>query len=172
MTVGDVTGKVTKIRTRATTIRRWDQRELIVPNREFITGQLVNWTLSDSILRQDFSVGIAYGSDTAKAERLLHEVASANPLVLADPKPIVIFKRFGDNSLEFELRVYISGMDHYFSVWHAINCAIDQAFRKADIEIAFPQRDLHVRSMSPGVFMEMERFQRDGTPRVEGSKGD
>jgi potassium efflux system protein len=103
--------------------------------------------LSDNVLRREFIVGIAYGSDIAKAEKILYEVARANPLVLADPAPVVIFKSFGDNSLEFELRVYIAGIDNYVPVWHGINCTIDSEFRKAGIEIAFPQRDLHIRSI-------------------------
>ena len=160
VTIGEVTGKVTKIRIRATTILRWDQRELIVPNKEFITGHLINWTLSDNVLRREFLVGIAYGSDTAKAERILYEVARANPLVLEDPKPMVIFKAFGDNSLEFELRVYITGIDNYVPVWHSINCAIDQEFRKAGIEIAFPQRDIHIRSVDKSIPIDNKRTQQ------------
>jgi potassium efflux system protein len=160
VTIGEVTGKVTKIRIRATTIRRWDQRELIVPNKEFITGHLINWTLSDNVLRREFLVGIAYGSDTAKAERILYEVAKANPLVLKDPEPMVIFKAFGDNSLEFELRVYISGIDNYVPVWHSINCAIDQEFRKAGIEIAFPQRDIHIRSVKNSIPIDNKIIQQ------------
>jgi potassium efflux system protein len=155
VTIGEVTGTVSKIRIRATTIRRWDQRELIVPNKEFITGHLINWTLSDNVLRHEFSVGIAYGSDIAKAEKTLYEVADNNPMVLKDPKPMVIFRSFGDNSLNFDLRLYISGMDKWMSVWHQINCAIDTEFRKAGIEIAFPQRDLHIRSMDPGLYFNM-----------------
>jgi len=151
VTIGNVTGIVAKIRIRATTIRRWDQRELIVPNKEFITGHLINWTLSDNVLRQEFSVGIAYGSDIAKAEKILYEVAAANPMVLKDPKPMVIFRSFGDNSLNFDLRLYISGMDKWISVWHQTNCAIDTEFRKAGVEIAFPQRDIHIRSMDPSI---------------------
>jgi potassium efflux system protein len=153
-TAGDVTGKVTRIRIRATTIRRWDQRELIVPNKEFITGRLINWTLSDNVLRREFIVGIAYGSDTTKAEKTLYDVARANPLVLKDPKPMVIFKSFGDNSLEFELRVYIAGIDNYVPVWHSINCAIDAAFRQAGITIAFPQQDLHIRSVDKSISID------------------
>ena len=156
VTIGEVTGNVSKIRIRATTIRRWDQRELVVPNKEFITGRLINWTLSDNVLRREFVVGIAYGSDVAKAERTLLEVARANPLVLAEPKPTVIFKGFGDNSLEFELRVYISGIDNYVPVWHNVNCAIDEAFRKAGIEIAFPQRDIHIRSVTRSIPINTE----------------
>jgi potassium efflux system protein len=103
VTIGDVTGIVAKIRIRATTIRRWDQRALVVPNKEFITGRLIHWTLSDNVLRREFVVGIAYGSDVSKAERILLEVVRANPLVLEEPKPVVIFKNFGDSNLEFEL---------------------------------------------------------------------
>lgn len=147
VTVGDVTGRVTMIRTRATTIRKWDQRELIVPNKEFITGRLVNWTLSDSILRRDFPIGIVYGSDIRKAEQLLYDIARNHPLVLQEPKPTVLFKGFGDNSLEFELRVCFAGIENNLPVWHDINFAIDDAFRAAGIEIAFPQRDIHIRTI-------------------------
>jgi len=133
VTVGDVTGKVSMIRIRATTIRKWDQRELIVPNKEFITGRLINWTLSDNVLRMVFPVGMA------------------EPRVIDEPKPVVVFTGFGASSLDFELRVYLSGMDNYVPLWHDINCAIDDAFRKAEIEIAFPQQDLHLRSIDPGL---------------------
>ncbi|MBN2181520.1 MAG: mechanosensitive ion channel [Sedimentisphaerales bacterium] len=157
VTVGDVTGVVTKIKIRATTIRKWDQRELVVPNKEFITGRLINWTLSDNILRRDFIVGIAYGSDIAKAERTLYEVAKANPLVLENPKPIVLFRSFGNSSLEFELRVCVAGIENYLPVWHGINCAIDEAFRKAEIEIAFPQQDLHIRSVKTNIPVDLRK---------------
>ncbi len=149
VTVGEVTGRVTMIKTRATTIRRMDERELIVPNKEFVTGHLINWTLTDNVLRKEFIVGIAYGSDIGKAERLLYEVAHAHPRVLKEPAPFVVFQGFGSSSLDFELRVYVTGMAQYIQVWHEINCAIDTAFRREGIEIAFPQRDLHLRSIDP-----------------------
>ncbi len=157
VTVGDVTGRVSTIKIRATTIRRWDQRELIVPNKEFITGQLINWTLSDNILRRDFPVGIAYGSDIATAERLLYEIARKEPRVLEDPPPTVLFKGFGDNSLDFELRVNYSGIENNLPLWHDINVAIDTEFRKAHVEIAFPQCDLHLRSVDPDIPLKWER---------------
>ncbi len=147
VTVGDVTGTVTMIRIRATTIRKWDQRELIVPNKEFITGHLINWTLTDNTLRRDFTVGIAYGSDIRKTERVLYEIAAADARVLKDPPPLVLFAGFGDNSLNFELRVFFSGIENNLPLWHDINVAIDDAFRKAGIEIAFPQRDIHIRTI-------------------------
>ena len=160
VTVGDVTGRVSMIRIRATTIRRWDQRELIVPNKEFITGQLINWTLSDNILRRDFSVGIAYGSDIRKAETLLYEIAEGNPRVLKDPAPTVLFKGFGDNCLDFELRVNYSGIENSVPLWHDINVAIDDKFREANIEIAFPQHDVHIRSVDLDIPLRLKRGAR------------
>ena len=158
VTVGDVTGTVNKIKIRATTIRKWDQRELVVPNKEFITGHLINWTLSDKILRQDFVVGVAYGSDITKTEKTLYQIAASDPAVLENPKPIVLFKSFGDSSLVFELRVYIAGIENYLPVWHRINCEIDNAFRKAGIEIAFPQCDIHVRSVETNIPLDIEKM--------------
>ena len=163
VTVGDISGKVTRIRIRATTILKWDRKELVVPNKEFITGRLINWTLSDTILRMEFPVGIAYGSNTALAEKTLLEVARDNQKVLRDPEPFVIFKAFGNSSLEFELRLYIPDLDNYLNVWHEINRAIDDGFRKAGIVIAFPQRDLHIRSIEPMIPVEMKN--REGTSK-------
>lgn len=149
VTVGETSGTVSRIRIRATTITDWDRKELVVPNKEFITGRLVNWTLSDKILRVISRVGIAYGSDTELVERLLLEVAHNDPNVLDDPKPLVLFKEFGDNSLNFDLRVYIGGIESYLKVWHDLNMSIDKAFRNAGVTIAFPQRDVHLDIVSP-----------------------
>jgi potassium efflux system protein len=148
VTVGGVSGTVTRIQMRATTITDWDRKELVVPNREFITGQLINWTLSDSIMRLVVPVGIAYGSDTAKAYEVFHRVAKDNPRVLDEPPPLVLFLGFGDSALNFEVRVYISSMADWLPTMHEMHMQIDQACRKAGIEIAFPQRDIHVRSIT------------------------
>ena len=147
VTINDVTGTVTRIRIRATTILEWNNRELIVPNRDFVTGNLVNWTLSNANLRVIEKVGIAYGSDTELATRLLYEVASENPNILREPEPIVVFTTFGESSLDFELRCFVNSPQLYRTISHSLNMAIDKAFRKNNIEIAFPQRDLHLRSV-------------------------
>jgi potassium efflux system protein len=149
VTVGDIHGTVTRIQIRATTILDWDRKELIVPNKEFITGRLINWSLSDSIIRIKVPVGIAYGSDTDLAEQLLLKAAQASPLVLKSPAPQVVFFSFGDNSLNFELRVFIRSIDDWIPMLHAMNRAIDKAFRQAGITIAFPQRDVHLDATSP-----------------------
>jgi potassium efflux system protein len=147
VTVGEVTGSVSRIRMRATTITDWDRKELIVPNKEFITARLVNWTLSDSMIRLVIPVGIAYGADTQRARQLLLQVAGSTPLVLRDPPAKAFFMGFGDSALNFELRVFVANVDQRINVMHDINMAIDRTFREAGIEIAFPQRDIHIRSI-------------------------
>jgi len=149
VTIGETVGTVTRIRIRATTITDWDRKELVVPNKEFVTGRLVNWSLSDEVLRVVVKVGIAYGSDTRLAERLLYQTAREHPLVLREPKPVVLFSAFGDSSLEFELRVYIGSIDHFLPIRHDLNMAVDRMFRESDITIAFPQRDTHLDTTSP-----------------------
>jgi potassium efflux system protein len=162
VTVGDISGTVSRIRIRATTITDWDRKELVIPNKEFVTGQIVNWSLSDSILRVRLPVGIAYGSNTELAQKLLLETALANKHVLKDPKPKALFLEFGESSLNFELRVFIGHIDYFLQVKDELHFAIDKAFRAADIEIAFPQRDIHMRSIRAGLPVEM----RD-TPSAE-----
>lgn len=153
VTIGNVSGTVTRIRIRATTVQDWDNKELIVPNRDFVTGNLVNWTLSSPNLRVVIQVGIAYGSDTRLATKLLYEVASKHPLVLPDPAPVVVFSNFGASSLDFELRVFACGLLNSRLLRHDLHMAIDDAFREHKIEIAFPQQDVYVRSL-PQTFLE------------------
>lgn len=167
ITVGSASGTVTRIQIRATTITDWDRKELIVPNKTFITTQLVNWTLSDPVLRVVVPVGIAYGSDTELTRRLLTEIAEANPRTLADPPPQVWFLGFGDSSLSFEVRVFVSGLTDVIPVTHELHVAIDAAFRKNRIEIAFPQRDLHLRSLDP----QLVELLRNSAPPAAGPAG-
>lgn len=150
VTVGGVSGKVARIRIRATTIVDGDRKELIVPNREFITGQLVNWTLTDTILGTVIRVGVAHGSDTDLARRLLLNAAHENENVLAEPSPSASFDQFGESTINFELRVF-APIEKMGTLRHDLNTAIDRAFRDAGIQIAFPQRDLHIRSVEPGL---------------------
>ena len=147
VTVGNVSGDVTRIRMRATTITDWDRKELVIPNKTFITGDVINWTLSDPVLRLTIPVGVSYDGDVRKAEDILLRVASEQPHVLADPKPYVLFNAFGDSTLDFQLRVFIPHISHLITVRHHLHMRIIEAFREADIEIAFPQRDLHIRSI-------------------------
>ncbi len=147
VTIGDVSGLVSRIQIRATTITDWDRKEYIVPNKEFVTGRLLNWTLSDTTNRVLINVGVAYGSNTERARSLLLEVAHRHPEVLQDPPPLATFEGFGDSTLNLVLRCYLPNLDKRLETITNLHEAIDAAFKRADIEIAFPQQDLHIRSM-------------------------
>ncbi len=164
VTVNGTTGFVTKMQLRATTIMDYDRRELIVPNKKFITDDVINWTLTDSITRVVVPVGIAYGSDTQKAQKVLLQIAQRHPLVLDQPESSVVFASFGSSTLDFELRVHIPDRENYPEVVHQLHMAVDDEFRKAGIEIAFPQQDIHVRSIEPIVHSIAEINQ--GLPMV------
>jgi len=149
VTVGDTTGKVSRIRIRATTILNWDKQELLVPNKEFITSRLLNWTLSDQMLRIVIPVGIAYGSDVEKALELMTEAADENEHVLKEPEPLLTFEEFGDNALILNLRCYIGSLEYRWETKTALHKAINKKFNAAGIVIAFPQRDLHLDTTKP-----------------------
>ncbi|MCA9129612.1 MAG: mechanosensitive ion channel [Planctomycetales bacterium] len=147
VTVGDLTGNVTRMQIRATTITDFDRREMIVPNKKFITDNVINWTLSDPISRVVFSVGVAYGTDVRRVQRILMRIAKRSPLVLAEPAPTTLFKGFGSSTLDVDLRVFIPKRDVYVDVVNELNLSIAQEFSNAGIEIAFPQQDIHIKSI-------------------------
>lgn len=147
ISIDGVTGSVSKIRMRATTIVNWDRQELIVPNKDLITGKLLNWTLTDSTNRIYINVGVAYGSDTRKACSLMMQICREFPNVLQEPAPSVTFEGFGDNTLNLVLRAFLNSLDNRLATIHELHQQIYQAFNEAGIEIAFPQRDLHLRSL-------------------------
>lgn len=149
VTVGGVSGTVSRIRIRATTILDWDRKELIVPNKSFVTDSIINWTLSDLVTRTIIPVGIAYGSDTQKALSVMETVIHDNALILKEPVPAVLFLGFGDSSLNFELRVFVKTLADSILVRHQLHMELERRLREAGIEIPFPQRDVHLRSVSP-----------------------
>ncbi|WP_305908800.1 mechanosensitive ion channel domain-containing protein [Methylomarinum sp. Ch1-1] len=146
VTVGDISGKVCRIQMRATTIIDWDQKELVVPNKIFITDKLINWTLTDTVTRVVIPIGIAYGSDEEQVIYILKQVVSESALVLKDPGPQVFFVGFGDSSLDFSVRVYVRDISDILPVTDDVHRRVRRAFKEHDIEIPFPQRDLHIRS--------------------------
>lgn len=150
VTINGVEGTVSRIRMRATTIIDFDRKEVIIPNKDLITGQIVNWTLSDTMHRLVFTLGVAYGSDHAAVEKAIRRVIEAHPLVLRTPAPQVVFARLGESSLEYSVRVFIASVDNGLTVRHELNRQLDEAMRQAGIELAFPQRDIHIRSISRG----------------------
>ncbi|WP_372682079.1 mechanosensitive ion channel domain-containing protein [Desulfosarcina sp.] len=140
-------GRVMNLGLRATTIQTFDRAEVVVPNGDLIASQVTNWTLGDRSMRLIIPVGVAYGSDVEAVMRVLMTVATESNQVLDDPRPKVYFLNFGESSLDFELRVWISDFDNRFVVMSAIISEIDRRFRVEGVEIPFPQRDLHLRSV-------------------------
>ena len=161
VTVGQLTGTVSRVRIRATTITDWDRKEIIVPNKSFITEQVINWTLSDPITRIVIEVGVSYGSDVQQVHRVMEDTLLKMPLVLDDPAPKVYFVGFGDSSLNFRLNVYSRELADRLPLTHAVHEEILGALRKNGIEIPFPQRDLHLRSVDD----KLTAFKRDGNDK-------
>ena len=125
----------------------------MIPNKELITGRITNWTLSDDLNRLTLQVGIAYGSDTDHTRELLLQVLAENPKVIDDPRPLVTFEQFGDSTLNFIIRAYLDDMDDRLETLHQLHTSIHQRLNAEGIEIAFPQQDLHLRSVDPSVRM-------------------
>jgi small-conductance mechanosensitive channel len=144
ITIGGVSGNVSRIQIRATTITDWDRKEVIIPNKTFVTDQLINWSLTDPITRVVITVGVAYGSDTKKAHEILLNVAKNHPRVLEDPAPQCFFTVFGASTLDFELRFFVNSLADRLEVSHELNQQIDESFKQNGIEIAFPQLDVHL----------------------------
>jgi potassium efflux system protein len=167
VTVGNTDGMVTRIRIRATTIRDFDRKELLVPNKEFISGQLLNWSLSDPVTRIIVPVGIAYGSDVQAAMDLMELAARQNAMVLEDPAPLVTFESFGDDSLRLNLRCFVGSVNDRLPAISALHMDIERKFREARISIAFPQRDVHIDAVRP---LEI-RVSRESRPQDEAAKG-
>ncbi len=153
ITIGDrvdvsgVAGQVTKISLRSTTVVTNDNISIIVPNSQFISSTVTNWSHGDPKVRFRVPFGVAYGSDIEKLRRLMLEVAADHLKALKDPKPDLFFKSFGDSSLNFELVVWSAEMTFSPSRFYSdLNYAIERKLRENNIEIPFPQRDLHLRS--------------------------
>jgi potassium efflux system protein len=144
VTIDGTTGVVSRIQMRATTVTNWDNQELVVPNKDLITGKLMNWTLSSVMNRVSLKVGVAYGSDIDQVHQLILNVAKENDHVLNEPTPLVTFGEFGDSSLNFTLRCCITAIEKRFVIVHQLNKGINDALNAANIEIPFPQRDVHM----------------------------
>ncbi|MDP3480825.1 MAG: mechanosensitive ion channel [Desulfoprunum sp.] len=146
--VGSTEGYVKKISVRSTIIQTFDRSDVIVPNSELIASPVTNMMFNDSRGRLSVSVGVAYGSDTELVRQLLLEIAGGNGEVIVDgssPNPEVFFEAFGDSSLNFELLCHLKNVDNKRRVRSEINFKIDEAFRQHDVEIPFPQRDIHIK---------------------------
>jgi len=149
VTVGNIEGDVEEINIRSTTIRSLNNISIIVPNSEFVTSKVINWSHGDRKVRLDLNIGVSYDSDLDTVLQSLKEVALENEHVLKRPTPEVIFMEFANSSWNLQLRAWIADPKRHFQIRHALNCAIVNKFRANKIEIPYPQQDLHLRSSIP-----------------------
>ena len=161
VTIDGVTGIVSRIQMRATTVTNWDNQELVVPNKDLISGKLLNWTLSSVINRISIKVGVAYGTDVGKVREIISKIVERHPDVLKDPPPIITFEEFGDSSLNFVIRCCTTSIKRRWQLMDEINSAINEAFIREDIEIPFPQRVVHIMDESNMGFGEPEYDDED-----------
>ena len=150
VTVGTVSGTVSRIQVRATVVVDFDGKEVIIPNKAFITEHVVNWTLSDQTTRLLIRVGVADGSDIALVQRVILAAVQGNRDVLRDPAPSVFLVAFGESTLDFEIRAFVNSFDKLLRVQHEIHNDVARVLSENGIGMPFPQRDLHIRS-APGL---------------------
>ena len=143
-----LTGEVERIGARATIIKSIDNTQIVVPNSSFLEKNILNWTLSDSVVRRRVNVGVIYGSPTRKVEELLLKAVKEHKMVLKTPHPIVFFKEFGNNALNFSVSFWVK-VQHIIQLKKIpsdIRFRVDELFRENNIVIAFPQQDMHFRT--------------------------
>ncbi|HCM64605.1 MAG TPA: mechanosensitive channel MscK [Morganella sp. (in: Bacteria)] len=156
VTIGTFSGTVNKIRIRATTVIDFDRKEVIIPNKAFMTERLTNWSLSDTVTRIVISVGVAYGSDLDKVREVLLKAATDNPKVMTDPAPGAYFMTFGASSLDHELRFYVRTIGDRGATMDEVNRAIDQMCRENDINIAFNQLEVYLHDQNSGKEVQVQ----------------
>jgi potassium efflux system protein len=170
VTVSDMTGKVDRINIRATTIINGDNQSMIVPNRAFITGDLVNWTLKDKIIRVTLHVNVAPGTDPDRVSELLVAIAREDADVLRNPVPSALMEEFGDSALSFALHVHVPEPSMAGRVRHRIFSQIQRRFKESGIEIPLPAQELLLKQAGPTpgplVFVTSELQRVDGPSRT------
>lgn len=149
VTVANIEGDVTEINIRSTKVRTVNNVSIIVPNSEFVSKDVINYSHGDPTYRLDINVGVAYGSNLETVLKAMSEVADENPMVMVEPEPEVHLIEFGDSSWNMQLRAWIGNVKDYPRIRNELNKAIVRKFREYNVEIPFPQRDLHVRSSVP-----------------------
>jgi potassium efflux system protein len=140
-------GELKQIGLRASVLRKVDGSDVILPNSMLISGEVINWTMSDKRRRIDIPVGVAYGTDAKMVMDLLTGVATNEPDIIDEPAPVTLFKGFGDNSIDFELRGWTEDTERWVGLRSKLVTAVYAALNEANVEIPFPQRDVHLRSV-------------------------
>jgi len=163
-------GRIKKVGLRSTVVQTYDNSEIVVPNSDLITNQVTNWTLAEQLSRIKIPVGVAYGSDVALVMDTIRQCAAANDIVLKQPGPKVLFVNFGASSLDFELRVWVADYDTRMQVLSDLHQEIERRFRELDIEIPFPQADLHVRSIDESAAAAVNSRKSSPGPLVPGEQ--
>ncbi|GEM_PF-6571882 len=167
VTIGDVSGKVKSLRMRSTSIMSWDNKELIVPNKDLLTQRLINWTRNESKIRLCIPIGVSYQSDVNKVTSILTEIARSHPFVENDPEPQTYFLRLGPNAMEFELRVY-TNLSYILDLQHGLLCTILERFKQENIEIAYPQLDVHIKNnKTKSSNTEIKNSNKDSQPDTD-----
>ena len=154
--VGGVQGRIRAIKTRSSVVETLDNVSIIVPNLNFITQNVTNWSYRDSKVRIHVSVGVSYGSDVDLVAETLLRVGRSHQEVLLNPEPAIQFLEFADSTLNFDLLVWINDASRQYFIKSDLNFAVVKAFREKDITIAFPQRDLHIRTAIPIEFNQKQ----------------
>ncbi len=163
VTIGSYSGTVSRIRIRATTVTDFDRKEVIIPNKAFVTERLINWTLSDTVTRIIIQVGVAYGSDLDKVKTILMKAAKDNPKVMTEPEPVVLFTEFGASTLNHELRFYVRTLGDRNIAIDEVNRAIDRLCNENDINIAFNQLEVYLHNKQGEEVQEIKKGPLDGS---------
>ena len=160
-------GTITGIGIRASRIRTFDGAEVVVPNGDLVTKDVINWTLSDQLRRIEIDVRVPYGTDPGRVMDLLREAVGTHPMVLDEPAPVALMTGFGESALEFRTLAW-TRIPNFLSAKSDLHAVICRALGDAGIVIPVPQRDLHVKSVSPGSALVLDGIgQADDTPTPE-----
>nr|MBP8790547.1 mechanosensitive ion channel [Breznakibacter sp.] len=148
--IGNLVGTIKSMGIRSSKVRTYDGAEVIVPNANLISNELINWTLSDKRRRIEIISGVAYGSDVYQTQKILLEILQSHPDILKNPQPMVLFNELGESSLDFRLLFWTDDFDNWIIIKSEVTFKIYDALTAAGIEIPFPQRDLHIRTLPGG----------------------
>jgi small-conductance mechanosensitive channel len=153
----DIEGRVTNIGIRSSRIKTWQGSEIIVPNGHLVSNDVINWTFSDKMRRIEIKVGVEYGCDVDQIKELLLGCAKADERIISNPEPMVIFRDFGESSLDFELRCWTNNFDLWFTISSELRFAINKTFEENNITIPFPQRDIYIKTPKKADLLEEKK---------------